>query len=122
MIAAGLLTILGALAPLAILQFDVPLSSSWRASAALLGFAVFLQFAFAARGADPLRKKNLIASIRFEWFLASVSVSACVALGILSLGFLGGSIEAIYLLCLLYLLALSAHHFFMLVLAAQPSQ
>ena len=120
MIAAGLLTTFGALTPLAISQFELPLTASWRVSAAMLGFAVFLQFAFAAHGFRPLVKRNLIAPKRFEWFLAGVSASACVALGLLSLGFFGESIQAIYSLGLLYLLALSAHHFFLLVLAAQP--
>lgn len=122
MIVAGLLTIFGALAPLAIRQFELPITASWRVSAALLGSAVFLQFAFAARSSGSLRKKNLITPIRFEWFLAGVSVSATIILSVLSLGFFSELIQAIYTLGLLYLLALSSHHFFMLVLAAQPSQ
>jgi hypothetical protein len=122
MIAAGLLTIFGALVPLVILQFDWPLSAAWRASAALLGFAVFSQFVFAARSSVPLRRDNLIAPIRFEWFLAVVSMSASIALGILSAGYFGGSLQAIYSLSLLYLLVLSSHHFFLLLLAAQPKQ
>ena len=122
MIAAGLLTIFGALAPLVVRQFELSLSASWRVSAALLGLAVFLQLAFAAHGAAPLRKDSLIAPIRFEWFLAIVSVATSVALGTLALGFYGELIQGIYSLSLLYLLALSSHHFFMLVLAAQPRQ
>lgn len=96
------------------------LSASWRISAALLGLAVLLRLVFAARGSRPLTKEKLIAPVRFEWALAVVSVTSSVVLGVLSLGFLGGSIQAIYSLGLLYLLALSANHFFNLILAAQP--
>lgn len=122
MIAAGLLTIFGALTPLAIVQFELGLLASWRVSAALLGIAVFLQFAFAAHSSAPLRKKKLIAPIYFEWFLAVVSVFTSGVLVMFSLGFFGGLIQAIYSIGLLYLLALSSHHFFILVLAAQPKQ
>jgi hypothetical protein len=121
MIVAGLLTILGALAPLVIRQFDVTLAFSWQLSAALLGLSVLAQLVFAARGSRPLTKEKLISPVRFEWVLAVVSVALAGALGALSLGFLGGSIQAIYSLGLLYLLGLSAHHFFNLILAAQPA-
>jgi len=122
MISTGLLTVFSALAPLSIRQFELSLDASWRVAASLLGLALLLQFLFAARSSTPLREAKLIGPIRFEWFLAAISVGLIIALVAVSLGFFVGSLQALYSLGLLFLLALGSHHFLNLILAAQPSR
>jgi hypothetical protein len=122
MIAAGLLTILGALVPFAVREFSLSEHAVWRVSSAVLGLAVVTQFAFAARGFWPLLERNLIAPRQFEFFLAALSTILTLALAFLATGLLTEPIRAIYGLGVLYLLGLSSHHFFMLILAAQPNR
>lgn len=121
MTAAGLLTILGALVPFAVRQFVLPETAVWRISAAVLCLAVSGQFVFAGRASRPLFARKLVAPVRFERFLAVLSVSFSLALGVLAVGLVREPTRAIYALAILYLLALSSHHFFLLILAAHPS-
>ena len=121
MIISSLLALLCALAPATVAQFDVSETEMWRISAFILSTATLTRLALVYRWLVPLYTQGLMARTRISLFLHFISAASIATLGMVAGGAFPTLAGALYSCGLLYLLALSCYHFFLLIMSVQPS-